>query len=188
MDCSPSASSVPGNLQARILEWTAMLSSRDLPDPGFELVSLTSPALAGGFLPLVPPGKPCTLLGVCIYMEGDHWAKHLPNIPQGADRRPHLGFSDATIPWAHTVGQRSWKCACASLLHYSLLLPLALPLVWLDFQPPGSLYRWHPCPTFIQACHGCVQTCQDLQANGHPSKSVNAISPRRPQDTKARTS
>ena len=27
----------------------------DLPDPGIELNSLTSPALAGGFLPLVPP-------------------------------------------------------------------------------------------------------------------------------------
>ena len=30
----------------------------DLPDPGIEPVSLTSPALAGGFSPLVPPGKP----------------------------------------------------------------------------------------------------------------------------------
>ena len=29
----------------------------DLPDLGIELVSLTSPALAGGFFPLVPPGK-----------------------------------------------------------------------------------------------------------------------------------
>ena len=30
----------------------------DLPDPGIKLVSLMSPALAGGSLPLVPPGKP----------------------------------------------------------------------------------------------------------------------------------
>ena len=30
----------------------------DLPDPGMEPVSVTCPALAGGFLPLVPPGKP----------------------------------------------------------------------------------------------------------------------------------
>ena len=31
----------------------------DLPDPGIEPASLTSPALAGGFsLPLAPPGKP----------------------------------------------------------------------------------------------------------------------------------
>ena len=30
----------------------------DLSDPGIEPVSLLSPVLAGGFLPLVPPGKP----------------------------------------------------------------------------------------------------------------------------------
>ena len=33
----------------------------DLPDPGVELTSLTSPALAGGFLTTEPPGK-------CIYV------------------------------------------------------------------------------------------------------------------------
>ena len=49
MDCSPPGSSVHGILQARILVWVAMPSSRDLPDPGIEPVSLTSPALAGGF-------------------------------------------------------------------------------------------------------------------------------------------
>ena len=31
----------------------------DLPNPGIEPASLMSPALAGGFLPLAPPGKPC---------------------------------------------------------------------------------------------------------------------------------
>jgi len=31
---------------------------RDPPDPGIELMSLKSPALAGGLLPLAPPGKP----------------------------------------------------------------------------------------------------------------------------------
>ena len=49
MDCSPSASSVHGILQARILEWVAISSSGDLPDPGIEPASLTSPNLAGGF-------------------------------------------------------------------------------------------------------------------------------------------
>ena len=41
--------SVHGILQARILEWVAMPSSSDLPNPGIEPVSLMSPALAGGF-------------------------------------------------------------------------------------------------------------------------------------------
>ena len=58
MDCSLLGSSVHGILQARILEWVAMPSSRDLPDQGIELVSLKSPALAGGFFTIEPPEKP----------------------------------------------------------------------------------------------------------------------------------
>ena len=50
MDCSPPGLSVHGILQARILEWVAMLSSRgNLPNSGIEPTSLVSPALAGGF-------------------------------------------------------------------------------------------------------------------------------------------
>ena len=48
MDCSPPSSSVRGIPQARILEWVSMPSSRDLPHPGIEHMSLSSPALAGG--------------------------------------------------------------------------------------------------------------------------------------------
>ena len=49
MSYSLQDSSVHGILQARILEWVAMPSSGDLPDPGMEPTSLMSPALAGGF-------------------------------------------------------------------------------------------------------------------------------------------
>ena len=49
MDCNTPGSPVRGILQARILEWVAMPSPGDLPDPGIELASLMSPALAGGF-------------------------------------------------------------------------------------------------------------------------------------------
>ena len=49
MDCGPPVSSINGILQARILEWVALLSSRDLPYPGIEPTSLMSSALAGGF-------------------------------------------------------------------------------------------------------------------------------------------
>ena len=48
MDCGPPGSSVHGTSQARVLEQAA-ISFRDLPDPGIELASLTSPALAGEF-------------------------------------------------------------------------------------------------------------------------------------------
>ena len=48
MDCSPPGSSVHGILQARILEWVAILSPRDLLDPG---IKPRSPALQADSLP-----------------------------------------------------------------------------------------------------------------------------------------
>ena len=39
MDCSPPGSSVDGISQARILEWVAKSSSRDLPDLGIKSAS-----------------------------------------------------------------------------------------------------------------------------------------------------
>ena len=44
-----------GILQARILEWVAMPSFRDLPNPG---IKPSSPALQEGSLPSESPGKP----------------------------------------------------------------------------------------------------------------------------------
>ena len=38
-DYSPPGSSVHGISQARILEWVAISSSRDLPDPGIQLAN-----------------------------------------------------------------------------------------------------------------------------------------------------
>ena len=46
IDHSPPGSSVHGTFQARMLEWVAMPSSKDLPDPGIEPMS---PALADVF-------------------------------------------------------------------------------------------------------------------------------------------
>ena len=75
MDCSPPGSSVHGILQARILEWVAISSPGDLPDPEIKSVSLISPALEVSSLPLAPPGKPiyinvcvCVCVCVCVYL------------------------------------------------------------------------------------------------------------------------
>ena len=57
MDCSLPGSSVHGILQARILEWVPFPFSGDLPDLGVKPASLASPALAGGFFTIAPPGK-----------------------------------------------------------------------------------------------------------------------------------
>ena len=46
---SPPGSSVHGILQARILEWVAMPTSKGFSQPRIEPASLTSPALAGRF-------------------------------------------------------------------------------------------------------------------------------------------
>ena len=54
MDCSLSGSSVPGIFQARVLEWIAIPSPGDLPDPGIEP---RSPSLQADTLPSDPPGK-----------------------------------------------------------------------------------------------------------------------------------
>ena len=62
MDCSPPSPSVHGILQARILEWSAMPSSRDLLNQGVKPVSKKKKKLSllnwqAGSLPLVLPGK-----------------------------------------------------------------------------------------------------------------------------------
>ena len=58
MDYSPPGFSVHGILQARTLEWVAVPSSRDLPNAGIKLMSLTAPHWQVGSLALAPPGKP----------------------------------------------------------------------------------------------------------------------------------
>ena len=55
MDCSLPGSYVHGILQARILEWVAITSSRGSSGTGVEP---ESPTLAGGFFPTATPGKP----------------------------------------------------------------------------------------------------------------------------------
>ena len=72
MDCSPPGSSIHGILQARILEWVAVPSSRDLPNLVIEPASLTSSALVGGFFSTsatceAPPLLFSTLKGLPVY-------------------------------------------------------------------------------------------------------------------------
>ena len=52
-DCGPPGPSVPGILQARLLEWLPFSSLGDLPHPGMEL---RSPALQADALLAEPPG------------------------------------------------------------------------------------------------------------------------------------
>ena len=54
MDCSPPGSSVHGILPAKILEWVAIPSPGDLPNPG---IDPRSPALQADTLQAEPGGK-----------------------------------------------------------------------------------------------------------------------------------
>ena len=62
MDCSPPGSSFTGILQARILKWVFMLSSNIFSSQGFNLCLLCFPHWQTGSLPLVPPGKPHSII------------------------------------------------------------------------------------------------------------------------------
>ena len=67
MDCSPPGTSVREIFQARILEWVAIPSPGDLPDPGIEPES-ASPALAGRFFNTMPPGKPLNFVEIGVIL------------------------------------------------------------------------------------------------------------------------
>ena len=63
-DWSPPGSSVHGILQARILEWVAMLCSRGSSQPG---IDPRFPALQEDSLPSEPPRKPYIYMAIYIY-------------------------------------------------------------------------------------------------------------------------
>ena len=96
--CSPAGPSVHGILQARVLGWIVISSSRDLPDPG-------SPALAGRSFTIVPPGKPWT--------RGKEvkWGKRQAN-PEN---------TQVWLPLRCPVPGCSHTCQCCSWLSRSLL-------------------------------------------------------------------
>ena len=59
MGCSPPGPSVHGSLQARTLEWVAILSSRGSSRPRDWTCVACIFCTAGGFFTTEPPGKPC---------------------------------------------------------------------------------------------------------------------------------
>ena len=57
MCCSSLVSSLHRISQSGILEWVAIPTPGDVPNLGVQLLSLVSPALAGGFFTTEPLGK-----------------------------------------------------------------------------------------------------------------------------------
>ena len=72
----PPGSSVQGILHARLLEWVAILFSRESSDPRIKPSSSASPAVAGGFFRTEPFGKPSS---VYMQMQVSQFIPHLPH-------------------------------------------------------------------------------------------------------------
>ena len=137
MDCSPSGSSVHGILQARILEWVAMPSSRDLPDPGIKFESFVSPALAGGSLPLAPSPS---------VMTSDPWGRASPSTQPTATMFIFFSFGCVrSLVVAHGL---SCPAACGILVPQPGIEPLS-PALGGRFSTPGPPGKSPPpqcCP------------------------------------------
>ena len=65
MDCNPPVSSVRGILQARILEWDAMPSSREYCQPRDSTLVSCNSCITGRFFTTEPPRKP-VITYICI--------------------------------------------------------------------------------------------------------------------------
>ena len=82
MDCSPPGSSVHGILQARILAWVAMPSSREIfPTRDLTHILCVSPAFQADSLPTGQPGKYCLyimLLNAVYSIWTENWGDCTP--------------------------------------------------------------------------------------------------------------
>ena len=97
MDCSPPGSSVHGILQARILEWVAMPSSRGYSPARDRIQVSCSSCTAGGVLPLShqPLSKPRIYLYLSIFLSVYLYLYHIyiSIHPMGVSLRPYFPLS-----------------------------------------------------------------------------------------------
>ena len=84
-DCSPPGSSIHGTLQARILEWVAMPSSRGSSQPRDQTAP---PALQADSLPLSHRGSPC----ICVHFVKSPKAKCLSGVGEWSVQPVVLGY------------------------------------------------------------------------------------------------
>ena len=114
IDCSLPGSSAHRILQARILEWVAMPSSRGSSWPrDWTHVSCLLPWYMGS-LPLAPPGEPIIYIYVCVYFF---------LFPPYEENVPFLSFKallapTATLsPWCSTL-QPYWNWFSPTSVHF----------------------------------------------------------------------
>ena len=78
VDCCVPGSSVHGIIPARKLEWVAISSSRDLPNPEIKPWSPVSHALVGRFFTPEPPGKSSLFLDLLLFRCWISWLDPFP--------------------------------------------------------------------------------------------------------------
>ena len=135
MDCSPPGSSVNGILLARMVEWGAISSSGDLPNPGIEPISYSLLHWQVDSLPLVATGKPL------------HWSlpalkSLLPSESPGVYPLFPCPLISPSFYSEFITATSSGLCSQPILQHFPSQFPPPLPedhLIPSPCQPPMSL-------------------------------------------------
>ena len=133
MDCCLPGSSVHGILQARILKWVAMSSSRgSFPPRGRNCISCSS-CIAGGFFTTEPPGKP---LYVAFQSLSHVW---FFVTPWAAARQASLSF---TVSLSFLMSIELVMPCNHLILCCPLLPPSIFPSIRVFSNEPAVLIRW----------------------------------------------
>lgn len=118
LNSSPPPSSVHGIFPGKNLEWVAIFSSRDLPDPG---VKSTSPASADGFFTTEPLGNPwkVTLCSPLYHQHADFGAWIIHRRCSGRIQR---GFGGWCCNWSENRESWGWSLTRADTLDFGAVL------------------------------------------------------------------
>ena len=168
MDRSLPASSVYGILQARILEWVTMPSSRDLPNPGIKPMSPAAPALQMDSLLLSHHGSPC--VHICIFLSP------LYRWEMEKAMAPHSSTLAWKIPWMEEPGRLQSMGSQRVGHDWATSLSLFTFLHWRR--------KWQPTPVFLPgesqgqgslmaAVYGVTQSRTWLKRRSSSSSSID---------------
>ena len=120
---SPPGCSVPGILQARILEWVAMPSSRGFFQTQGSNPSFLSPVMAGGFFTTEPAGKPYLKGKKSLQRERILCFKRTKGCssPPGAETEAELSEGGvgggAELPLSNPTKEGDWPLTWSSMGH-----------------------------------------------------------------------
>ena len=165
MDSSPPGSSVHGILQARILEWVAISSSRESSRPRDR--TLQSPCLLywqADSLPLAPPAKP-EVAGDKLKLWG--FRPSVPRLTPLCGTGPPTSTRPRPTPTPRTLLSGSPSPA------QSLPLPSPTPSVW---EEPGGKEARVPPPRFpgkpVSTNLGCEPIVVPFAPLGHQNSNI----------------